>query len=130
MSGPTNRSEGLVTEAVRQLITKQIDDHSLVVWYDSEGHYRTVARDFNLPKTTIALYDGSFLQLRREIDPLLNDQHPPRLLVYVPMDQGETDHALDRTRSGGRRGPARSAAPQPQHPALPRRPQCPATPSW
>ena len=76
-------------------------DHALVVWYDPEKHYRAVAADLTLPNTTVARYDGSFLQLRREIDPLLNDQHPPRLVVYVPMDQGDTDHALDRTRSAG-----------------------------
>ncbi len=85
---------GVVTTYLTQLISKQIDDHALVVWYDPEKHYRAVAADLTLPNTTLARYDGSFLQLRRDIDPLLNDQHPPRLLVYVPMDQGETDHAL------------------------------------
>jgi PglZ domain len=84
----------VVTECLAQLIAKQVENHSLVVWYDPEKHYRAVAADLALPKTTIARYDGSFLQLRREIDPLLNGQDPPRLLVYIPMDQGDTDHAL------------------------------------
>jgi len=87
-------SQGVVTKHLIDLIAKQVDDHALVVWYDPEKHYRAVAADLTLPNTTVARYDGSFLQLRLEIDSLLNDQHPPRLLVYVPMDQGETDHAL------------------------------------
>jgi hypothetical protein len=92
---------GVVTKHLIDLIAKQVDDHALVVWYDPEKYYRAVAADFTLPNTTIARYDGSFLQLRREIDPLLNDQHPPRLLVYVPMDQAETDHALAELDAAG-----------------------------
>src|SRR6516225_6165253 len=94
-------SQGVVTKHLIDLITKQVDDHTLVVWYDPEGHYRAVAADLALPNTTVARYDGSFLQLRRDIDPLLNDQHPPRLLVYVPMDQGDTDHALAELEAAG-----------------------------
>ena len=92
---------GVVTEFLLQLIARQVDDHSLVIWYDPEKHYGAVAADITLPNTTVARYDGSFLQLRRDIDPLLNDQHPPRLLVYVPMDQCETDHALAELEAAG-----------------------------
>ena len=91
----------VVTEHLIQLIAKQVEDHALVVWYDAETHYRSVAADLMLPDTTIARYDGSFLQLRREIDPLLNDLHPPRMLVYIPMAQGETDHALAELEAAG-----------------------------
>lgn len=92
---------GVVTEHLIELIARQVEAHCLVVWYDPEKHYRAVAADLTLPNTTVARYDGSFLQLRRDIDPLLNDQHPPRLLVYVPMDQGETDHALAELDAAG-----------------------------
>ncbi len=92
---------GVVTEQLIQQISKQVDDHALVVWYDPETHYRAVAADLTLANTTVARYDGSFLQLRRDIDPLMNEHHPPRLLVYVPMDQGETDHALAELDAAG-----------------------------
>jgi len=94
-------SQGVVSKHLYDLIAKQVDDHALVVWYDPEGHYRAVASGFTLPNTTVARFDGSFLQLRREIDPLLNDLQPPRLLVYVPMGQGETDHALAELEAAG-----------------------------
>jgi hypothetical protein len=93
--------QGVVTKHLIDLITKQVDDHALVVWYDPERHYRSVAADLTLPNTTVARYDGSFLQVRRDIDSLLNEQHPPRLLLYVPMDQGETDHALIELEAAG-----------------------------
>src|SRR5271157_1740381 len=64
-------TSGIVTKRLYDLIAKQVDDHALVVWYDPEGHYRSFASSFSLPDTTIARYDGSFLQLRREIDPAL-----------------------------------------------------------
>jgi hypothetical protein len=92
---------GLVSESLRGLITRQVEDHALVIWYDPEKNYGNVAETLTLPKTSIAQYNGSFFQLRREIDPLLNDMRPPRLLVYVPMDQGETDHALAELEAAG-----------------------------
>jgi hypothetical protein len=47
-------------------------------------------------------YDGSFLKLRHEIDHLLNDdERPPRLVVYVPMERTETASALIELDSAG-----------------------------
>ena len=87
-------SQGVVTDYLVSLIRKQVEDHALVVWYDPEEHYREVVASLELPRTTIARYDSSFFKLRHEIDPLLNDLQPPRLVVYVPLDQSRTDHAL------------------------------------
>ncbi|MBV8265494.1 MAG: PglZ domain-containing protein, partial [Planctomycetaceae bacterium] len=87
-------SQGVVTDYLVSLIRKQVEDHALVVWYDPEEHYREVAATLMLPKTQVARYDGSFFQLRHEIDSLLNDLQPPRLVVYVPLDQTRTGHAL------------------------------------
>jgi len=85
---------GHVTGYVSELIRKQVDDHGLVVWYDPEQAYGSAVAEFSLPGTTLARYDGSFLKLRKEIDHLLNDLQPPRLVVYVPMERTETHSAL------------------------------------
>lgn len=84
----------VVTESLFQLIAKQVDEKGLVVWYDPEQAYSTVAAELSLPNTTVALYEGSFLKLRHEIDHLLNDGQPPRLVVYVPVERTETHSAL------------------------------------
>jgi hypothetical protein len=84
----------VVTECLFQLIAKQVEDRGLVVWYDPEHAYAEIVAELALPKTTIARYDGSFLQLRRAVDHLLNDGQPPRLVVYVPLERTETDSAL------------------------------------
>src|SRR5205823_2974623 len=84
----------IVTESLVQLIAKQVDDKGLVVWYDPEQAYGAAAAELQLLNATVALYDGSFFQLRKEIDHLLNDGQPPRLVVYVPIERTETNSAL------------------------------------
>ena len=84
----------VVTEHLVQLIGKQVDDKGLVVWYDPEQSYVSAAAELTLPKTTVARYDGSFLKLRKEIDHLLNDGQPPRLVVYIPIEREKTHSAL------------------------------------
>ena len=86
--------KGAITAYLVQLIAKQVDDKGLVVWYDPEHAYAAVAAELSLPNTTVVRYDGSFLQLRKEIDPLLNDSQPPRLVVYVPLEREQTHSAL------------------------------------
>ena len=87
-------TSGIVTDHLRLLLNKQVEDHSLVVLYDPEGHYRQVAASLTVPRATVARYDGSFFNLRHEIDHLLNDTEPPRLVVYVPLERDKTHHAL------------------------------------
>jgi PglZ domain len=84
----------IVTEFLFQLIAKQVDDRGLVVWYDPEQAYNAAVTDLHLPNATVARYDGSFFRLRKEIDHLLNDGQPPRLVVYVPIERTETHSAL------------------------------------
>lgn len=92
---------GVVTQHLIDLLAKQVEDNSLVVWYDPEGCYTSVAETLELPKTTIARYDGSFFALRQEIDDLLNGQQAPKLIVYVPMERGETHYALVELEKAG-----------------------------
>ena len=84
----------VVTEYLSQLIAKQVDDRGLVVWYDPEQAYVAAAAELHLTNTTVARYDGSFLKLRKEIDYLLNNGQPPRLVVYVPVERTETYSSL------------------------------------
>jgi PglZ domain len=84
----------VVTESLVQLIAKQVNEKGLVVWYDPEQAYGAAAAELSLPNTTVARYDGSFLKLRKEIDHLINDSQPPRLVVYVPIERTETNSAL------------------------------------
>jgi len=87
---------GVVTKHLINLIAKQVDDNGIVVWYDPDSAYFKAAETIDLPDTTVIRYDGSFIRLRWEIDQkkLMDGEEPPRLVVYVPMAQDLTHHAL------------------------------------
>jgi hypothetical protein len=67
---------GVVTQHLFDMIAKQVEDHRLVVWYDPDHSYLETAKELELPNATVVRYDGSFFQLRHDIDLLLNDEHP------------------------------------------------------
>ncbi len=94
---------GIVSKYVCNLIAKQVDDNSIVVWYNPDGVYSEVVDLLDLPDTTALRYDGSFIRLRWEIDQkkLMDDEEPPRLVVYVPMAQDQIHHALIELEAAG-----------------------------
>jgi hypothetical protein len=94
---------GVVTEYLISLITKQVGDNGLVVWYDPDRTYAEVAEALELPDTTVLRYEGSFIELRWQIDQkkLMDGEEPPRLVVYVPMAQDQTHHALIELEAAG-----------------------------
>jgi hypothetical protein len=93
----------IVTEYLRNLIAKQVDDNGLVVWYDPDNAYADAVAALDLPNTTVLSYTDSFLRLRWGIDQkhLLNGEEAPRLLVYVPLAQDQTHHALIELEAAG-----------------------------
>ena len=92
---------GTVTDYLVKLIGRQVDENGLVVWYDPDAHYHTLAQGMVIPNTTIVCYIGSFFALRHQIEPLMNNLEPPRLVVYVPLDQLETHSALIELEAAG-----------------------------
>ncbi|MEW6211430.1 MAG: PglZ domain-containing protein [Acidobacteriota bacterium] len=65
-----------------------------MIWYDPEQHYTGIVDDLALPDTRVARYTDSFFRLRHEIEPLMGGTHPPRLVIYVPLAEEQTHHAL------------------------------------
>jgi len=94
---------GLVTEYLFGLVRKQVEDRGLVVWYDPDGVYADAVGALELPGTTILRYGGSFFDLRWRIDQqkLMDGEEPPRLVVYVPLAQDKTHHALIELEAAG-----------------------------
>lgn len=94
---------GIVTQHIISLIARQVNDNGLVVWYDPDGAYEAALPALDLPNTVVFSYKGSFLQLRSEIDRegLMDGEEAPRMVVYVPMAQDQTHHALIELESAG-----------------------------
>lgn len=104
---------GIVSDYLQDLIARQVEERGVVVWYDPEGHYRAFAQSLALPNTTIARYEGSFFALRQQVDALLEQDEPPCLVVYVPLAEEDTQHALVELSVAG-------VVLKPGHPARPR----------
>jgi len=92
---------GLVTDYLRNTIIKQVADHGVVVWYDPDQHYPAVAETLNISNTVVTRYKGSFFALRHQVESLLESSNPPRLVVYVPLDQADTHNALVELETAG-----------------------------
>ena len=103
---------GKVTDELVDLITKQVDDRGIVVWYDPEQAYGEVVAGLALPDASVLRYSDGFFELRHRIDPMLEfveedgslregAEIPPRLVVYVPQDRSETQYALIEVESAG-----------------------------
>lgn len=103
---------GKVTDELVALITKQSQDHGLVVWYDPEQAYGDVVDRLSLPETAMLRYQASFFELRHRLDPFLefvddtgrfraNLETPPRVLVYIPLHRARAQHALIEAEAAG-----------------------------
>jgi hypothetical protein len=92
---------GIVTDYLANLIARQVDESGLVTWYDPDRHYQTLAQNLVLSNTTIAHYTGSFFALRHQVEPFIGGLEPPRLIVYVPLDQVKTHNALIELEAAG-----------------------------
>lgn len=97
------KSGAIVTNYLNSLIAKQVNDNGLVVWYDPDGSYYEVVEKLDLNDTTVLRYEGSFVELRWNIDQkkLMDGEEPPTLVVYVPMTQEQTLHALIELEAAG-----------------------------
>src|SRR5712692_9819860 len=95
------RQSGIVAAALTRLIARQVDARGLVVWFDPTREYIDLLPALDLKEAGLVRYDGSFFRLRREIEPLLGGERPPRLVVYVPLDQAATEDALIEATAAG-----------------------------
>ncbi|MBW2148811.1 MAG: PglZ domain-containing protein [Deltaproteobacteria bacterium] len=72
-----------ILDELRRILEKQLDNAGIVVWYDPEGIYETVAHRLPIEGATFITFDGSYFKVRREIEPLLISVNRARVLVYV-----------------------------------------------
>jgi len=92
---------GIVSDYLRDLIIRQVSEKGIVVWFDPQGHYQQFTQTLAIPGTTIACYKGSFFALRYQVDALLEGETPPHLVIYVPLAEEDTQHALIELSAAG-----------------------------
>jgi hypothetical protein len=85
---------GVVKEHLTSLLTRQLNDHGVIVWFDADRHYAQFVESLSLPNADVVRFTNSFFQLRREIERFLEGEVASRVLVYVPLAQEQTQDAL------------------------------------
>jgi len=100
---------GIVTEKLIAILREQIDQRGTVVWFDPARDYAGVAAALTIDQVgaeTILRYDPGvgFFDLRHTLESIWQSielNAAPKLLIYVPLAQTETHHALIEYQVGG-----------------------------
>lgn len=82
------------TEYLKSQITTHIHDHHLVVLFDPEKQYQNIIETLSIPGVSVHSYTNSFIELRKEISDLMTGEHPPDLLLYIPVAEKNSQNAL------------------------------------
>lgn len=90
----------ILRHALAQELRSKVDKYGIVVWDDPNREYATVAAELAPPDATFEQWDGSFYSLRRRIEPLLADAHPPRLVIYLPCAVPDRDPLAEARDAG------------------------------
>ena len=91
---------GRVTDKVVRLIERQVDEHGIILWYDPEHAYESLAASLSLPETAVFRFEGSYFSLRHALDEYLECDRP-RLVVYVPVAREQAREPLIELASAG-----------------------------
>jgi hypothetical protein len=103
---------GKVSDRIRELIQRQVADRGLVVWYDPDKVYMSLAKSLTVDDATVLVGGDGFFRLRERLEQLLefvtpdgevapNCGVPPNVVVYVPLARSETDFALIEAETAG-----------------------------
>jgi hypothetical protein len=103
---------GKVSDKVCELLTRQVKERGIVVWYDPEKVYSGLVKLLDITETTILCYESGFFPLREKMEPFLEFVTeegcpqddcgvPPNLIIYVPKPRSESGFALIEAESIG-----------------------------
>jgi len=103
---------GKLSDRIRDLLDRQVSQRGIVVWYDPEKAYTKLAYDLVLPNTAVLRYEDGFFRLRNQLEPYVEFVNaegkpsdgcgiPPNVVIYVPLDRSQTDHALVEAETAG-----------------------------
>ncbi len=92
----TAMREHLATE-----LAKKVNQKGVVIWQDSEREYADVAASLCPPDARFVAYRGSWYALRREVEPLLAGDNPPKLVIYASAPAPGEDPLEELRAAGG-----------------------------
>lgn len=111
-SEPSAAEQGRISAAVVELLRRQVADRGLVVWYDPQKAYGSLAARLAIADCAVLRYEDGFFRLREQLEPFLecvdangtlkpDADIAPRVVVYVPVARAATGYALIEAESAG-----------------------------
>ena len=85
---------GKISDLLILKINQAVSESHMLIWYDPDKFYADWVASLTIQGLNILVYKTSFFKVRAQIEPFIDQPEPPRLLVYVPKDQAESQHAL------------------------------------
>lgn len=82
-------------EALATELAKKVSQHGLVVWQDDAGEYKDLAKELAPVGAEFVSYDGSWYDLRQQIEGRLAGEDRPTIVVYVPVAAPTEDPLLE-----------------------------------
>ena len=76
---------GAVTDYLIELVQKNLDNSGVVVWYDPKNQYRDVVEKLK-EDVPVLFYDGSYFEIRYNLEPYLDSRERKKVLVYLPLE--------------------------------------------
>lgn len=105
---------GKISDRIHELIERQLADRGLVVWYDPDRVYVSLAKTLTFDDARVRVLMGGdgFFRLREALEPCLEFVTteaeatpdcgvPPKAVVYVPHARSETEFALIEAETAG-----------------------------
>lgn len=91
----------LVTKTLLKTLSEQVEKHGTVVWYDPSEAYAELQAGLSTDAVAGAAIhrytpERGFMALRQELETHWRWEHeqPPRLIIYAPVEQTASHHAL------------------------------------
>jgi hypothetical protein len=69
---------GVIIEAIERQVGEFIRDRGLVLWFDPDRHYESIAHGLKAGQDRVLSFDGSFYKLRLEAEPFLRGSDAPK----------------------------------------------------
>ena len=82
-------------------IAKMVRQYGVVVWQDEQREYLSAALSVCPPDVDVVAFNGSWFELRREVENLLASDQAPQLVVYAPSP-APVDDPLAEIRAAGK----------------------------
>ena len=82
-------------------LAMKVSQNGVVVWQDDERAYSAVAASLCPVGARFVAYNGSWYALRREVEPLLGGDVPPKLVIYASATAPKEDPLEELRAAGG-----------------------------